>query len=569
MFRRLGRVWHKGNSRAARLGRLPARNFRPALEALEVRRLLSFGPPVPYNIGTQPSPLNNSTGSDGVTTGDFRGIGLTDLAVVHTVDKTLNILLNNGNGTFQPAVSYPCPNMELGATWVTAADLNGDGILDLAVLGNHNNSALDGVIDIFLANGDGTFQPAVSYSSGPGSRGGIAVADFNGDGLPDLAVADFNYGNPSSDVGILFNNGNGTFQAPVLVPVFQAARSVTVGDFNGDGIADLAVADGYGANDILDPNYPAGVTILLGHGDGTFTTAGQYNSPATPGGGTINPEFVITGDLRNKGITDVIVCDYDHNLNVFLGNGDGTFQPAVAYDTGEYPRTTAVVDVNGDGIPDLVVCNIGNSNVNPPEAGSVAVLLGNGDGTFQDAIQYTPFKYPGWLAVADFNGDGLPDVAVTRVQDGHSVNVMLNEPDTLTATGTTIQATAGQDFAAVVASFTDAGPNPGQATDYKAVINWGDGTPLSTGGVSVLGDGTYEVAASHKYAAAGSYSITITITDTRDPSRVAGASSDAEVSAPGSPGFRLGDAPPWAYAIVAGNKPFGKESDGATFGAPQ
>src|SRR5262249_33651403 len=158
----------------------------------------------------------------------------------------------------------------------------------------------------------------------------------------------------------------------------------------------------------LDQNYPAGVDILLGNGDGTFRAAGRYLSPATPGGGTINPEFVITGDLRNNGITDVIACNYDHNLNVFLGNGDGTFQPAVGYDTGEYPRATAVVDVNDDGIPDIVVANIGTVNPMEPEDGSVAVLLGNGDGTFQDAIQYTPFRYPGWLAVGDFNGDGLP-----------------------------------------------------------------------------------------------------------------------------------------------------------------
>jgi hypothetical protein len=428
MFRTMWRGWQRVKSRIARPGRPVTKGFRPALETLEIRALLSFAPPVSYNIGTQPSALNNSTGSDGVTTGDFRGIGLTDLAVVHTVDNTLNILLNNGDGTFQPAVSYPCPNMELGATWVTAADLNGDGILDLAVLGNHNNSALDGVIDIFIGNGDGTFRPAVSYSSGPGSRGGIAVGDFNNNGSLDLAVADFNYAGPYSFVGVLMNQGDGTFSAPQLVPVnFPAARSVTVGDFNGDGNADLAVADGVGVNGMLDPNWPAGVNILLGNGDGTFRDGGRYTSPATPGGGTVNPEFVTTGDLRNNGITDLIVCDYDHNLNVFLGNGDGTFQPAAGYDTGEYPRATSVVDVNGDGIPDLVVCNIGNSNVTPPEAGSVAVLLGNGDGTFQDAVQYTPFQFPGWVAVGDFNGDNLPDLAVTRVQDGHSVNVMLNQ----------------------------------------------------------------------------------------------------------------------------------------------
>jgi hypothetical protein len=188
--------------------------FRPVFEMLETRALLSFAAPVSYNIGTRPTPTNNSTGADGVTTGDFTGNGLTDLAVVHTVDNTLNILLNNGDGTFRPAVSYPCPNMELGATWVTAVDLNGDGILDLAVLGNHNNAALDGVMDVFLGNGDGTFKPAVSYSTGPGSRGGIVVGDFNGDGFPDLAVADFNYAGPFSYVGILMNRGDGTFGAP-------------------------------------------------------------------------------------------------------------------------------------------------------------------------------------------------------------------------------------------------------------------------------------------------------------------------------------------------------------------
>jgi hypothetical protein len=129
----------------------------------------------------------------------------------------------------------------------------------------------------------------------------------------------------------------------------------------------------------------------------------------------------------------VIVSDYDQNINVFLGNGDGTFQPAVGYTTGEYPRAVAIADVNGDGKPDLIVANVG---VGPGGAefakegalpGSVAVLLGNGDGTFQSPIQLTPFFYPGWLAVADFNGDGLPDIAVTQVQDGNAVGVLLNQ----------------------------------------------------------------------------------------------------------------------------------------------
>ena len=482
MFRAMWRGWPKGKAQSTKAGRRPRGKFRPTLEALEDRLLPSFAAPVSYNIGTQASQTNNSTSADGVTTGDFNGDGRLDLAVVHTKDNTLNILLNNGDGTFQPAGSYPCPNMELGATWVTAVDLTGNGILDLAVLGNHNDSALDGVIDIFIGNGDGTFQPAVSYSSGPGSRGGIAVGDFTSDGLPDLAVADFNYAGPASYVGILSNRGNGTFNPVQLVPVnYPAARSVTVGDFNHDGHADLAVADGVGTNGVLDQTYPAGMTILLGNGDGTFRTAGQYNSPATPGGGVVNPEFITTGDLRNNGITDLIVCNYDHNLNVFLGNGDGTFQPAVGYDTGQspggyeggdvngtYPRAVALADLTGDGKLDLVVANIGNSGTNPVQLGSVAILMGNGDGTFKVPIQYTPFNYPGWLAVGDFTGDGLPDIAVTRLQDGHSVNILMNQPE---------------DTSGNTRTYDGTGNNPANAT-------WGSaGTDLLRIVPAAYGDG--------------------------------------------------------------------------------
>jgi hypothetical protein len=317
------------------------------------------------------------------------------------------------------------------------------------------------------------------------------------------------------------NNGDGTFRAPSLVPVPQAARSVTTGDFRGIGRADLAVCDGEGYNGQLSTADPAGLTILLNNGDGTFTTAGQYDSPPTPGGGTVNPEAVYAVHLRNNGLTDVIVCDYDHNLNVFLNNGDGTFGPPVGVDTGEYPRAVAVADVNGDGVPDLVVGNVGNTGETPPAAGSVAVLLGNGDGTFLPPVQYTPFDYPGWLAVGDFNNDGLPDLAVTRVQDGHSVSVLLHQGETLRAAGTSLAATTGQRFAAVVASFADAGGGPGAAADYAAYLDWGDHSGLSTGGVSDNGDGTFDVAASHTYRSAGAYTVSVTVVDTRTPGRLA------------------------------------------------
>jgi hypothetical protein len=528
-------------------GRRPRgpRAARPALEALEARALPSFAAPVSYTIGTQ-----TDDGIDGVATGDFRGDGRADLAVVHSSDNTVNVLLNNGDGTFQPAVSYP--TAVLGPGFVFAGDFNGDGRLDLAVGGRHPTTT-HSLVSILLGNGDGTFQPAHTYDTGVGSRG-MTVGDFLGNGRLDIAVANFAMVDPThTSVGVLLNNGDGTFAPPSVTPVLGPVRSVAAGDFTGDGRADLAVADGLGIDGMLDPNYPAGMTVLLSNGDGTFTTAGHYLSPATPGDGIINPEYISTGDLRNNGVTDVIESDYDHNINVFLGNGDGTFRPAVGYDTGAYPRVTAVADLSGNGTPDLVVDNIGSWTDSPPEAGSVAVLRGNGDGTFQAPVQYTPFNYPNIMALGDFTGGGLPDLAVTQVHDGHSVGVLLNQGETLTATGATLQATAGQHFAAVVASFTDAGPNPGAATDYTAVIDWGDGTPLATGGVAVLGPGSYEVAASHTYASSGSYTVTVYAYDDRSAGRLAVTTTTAEVAdSAAPPGAAGAEAAALDPALLAG-----------------
>jgi hypothetical protein len=178
--------WRSGKSSAGKLGRVSRSRFQPALEALECRELLSFAAPVSYDVGTHTTQGLNGFGPQ-VITGDFNGDGHLDLAVTNTADDTVNILLGNGDGTFQSAVSYDAGLGSAGnPVWLAAADFNGDGKLDIAVEGNNE-------VSILLGNGDGTFATAATYSTGSssGNRGGLAVGDYFGNGRQDIAVAVF------------------------------------------------------------------------------------------------------------------------------------------------------------------------------------------------------------------------------------------------------------------------------------------------------------------------------------------------------------------------------------------
>jgi hypothetical protein len=249
-----------------------------------------------------------------------------------------------------------------------------------------------------------SFVAPLSYETGPGAVS-VAVRDFNGDGILDLAVA--NQG--SSDVSVLLGNGDGTVQTARNFATGSDPQSVVVGDFNGDGNPDLAV---------VDYNNNAGtVDVLLGNGDGTFRPARSYAA-----GG--NLRSVAVGDFNGDGIQDLAIANRgnspplftDGNVSVLVGNGDGTFKPATTYAAGPYPTFVAVGDFNGDGIQDLSVLGLDG----------VRVLLGNGDGTFQTS----PFSYvvgpgPSSLAVGDFNGDGWANLAVAT--GFNSVSILLND----------------------------------------------------------------------------------------------------------------------------------------------
>jgi VCBS repeat protein/Big-like domain-containing protein/FG-GAP repeat protein len=312
--------------------------------------------------GTLQPAVNYPVGSDpfSVTVGDFNGDGKQDLAVANNGSNNVSILLGSGDGTFQAAVNYSVGSNPVS---VTVGDFNGDGRLDLAVANHEGNK-----VSVLLGNGDGAFRAALNYAVGnwPVS---VAVGDFNRDGKMDLAVGS-QCANGSSckfgTISVLLCNGDGTFQAPVSYSVGAFPSSVTVGDFNGDGKQDLAVANRCGKDPSCSAYSTGTVSVLLGNGDGTFRRAGSYTV------GT-DPHSVTVGDFNGDGKPDLAVAGAS-GMRVLLGNGDGTFQAPVKFGAGSGPTTVAVGDFNGDGKPDLAVTCI----TYLPEGevvGNVSVLL--------------------------------------------------------------------------------------------------------------------------------------------------------------------------------------------------
>jgi hypothetical protein len=318
---------------------------------------------------------------------------------------------------FLPAVTYDSSGSP--AYSVAVADVNGDHKPDLLVANCGPTSAcgggINGVLGVLLGNGDGTFLPAVTYGSGGFGAGGVAVADVNGDGKPDLLVANDYY---SNTIGVLLGNGDGTFQSVVTYGSGGGGpETVVVADVNGDGRPDLVVANSSGCYACTDG---ALVGVLLGNGDGTFQPAVAYSS-----GGFMNnfgPLALVVADLNGDGRLDVamtnacgdIACSTKGSVGVLLGNGDGTFQPAATYPSSTAGFSVAVADVNGDRKPDLLVVNGCAVAINCP-LGTVGVLLGNGDGTFQASLDFSSGgDYPNSIAVSDVNGDGKPDLLVAN-----------------------------------------------------------------------------------------------------------------------------------------------------------
>ena len=361
-----------------------------------------FPPPVPYGAGNNPR---------SVAIGDFDRDGIQDFVVSLTANQ-VSVFLGNGTGgtgtgSFH-ALATSVFNVGTTPEQVVVGDFNGDGIQDLATA-----NAGSGNVSILLGSTGtaGTFSAAVNYNVQNIPRS-VAVGDFNGDGKQDLAVANTS----SNSVSILLGDGLGSFTATHL-PIGFSPYYVAVGDFNRDGKQDLAVTNRSGANNQ--------VSVLLGNGTGGFPAAQTF----VVGG---NPLSVAVGDFNGDGNQDLAIANTGAAdsvnvsvlINMTLTNASTvTFAAANTFPSGgSAPYSVVVGDFDGDGKQDLAV---GNQNSN-----NVSILKGNGDGTF--SLVGSPFpagSLPSAVAVGDFNGDGMQDLAVANytVSASQTVSILLRQ----------------------------------------------------------------------------------------------------------------------------------------------
>jgi FG-GAP-like repeat/FG-GAP repeat len=346
-------------------------------------------------------PVGPSPGA--IVAGDFNGDGRPDLAVSLTTTNSVAILPNIGGGRFGAPVTSTAWNEP---TSLVATDLDGDGILDLA--GNGSAGQGDPRIWTLRGVGDGTFGDLQGAVDGAAAAWGVATADFNGDGVPDLATTD---GSVPGHAIVLLGRGGGSFRSPMLYPVPFGPIAVVAGDFDGDGHMDLATVD-YG-----DSPRPGHVSFLFGTHRGRFTSAVTEPAP-------LSPTTAIAGDFNGDGRDDLAVSQQgsfgDRNdVAVYLGNRSRSPRFAGSFMPGFGGGAMAAADLNGDGRLDLACAFDGY------DRGGIAFAFGRGDGTFVaaatfDVGQNTPVD----VAIGDLNGDGIQDV-VTSGSAG--VSVMLGD----------------------------------------------------------------------------------------------------------------------------------------------
>ena len=313
-------------------------------------RARKFSAPVNYT-------LQSGSNATGIALGDLNGDGKKDVVTSGPGAQstgTVDVVLNNGNGTLGQQRSYPIggnpggsSNTQTSSGLVTS-DFNGDGKLDVAAAFSHAlpSGATAGGISVLLGNGDGTLRSAVNYSLGNFGPLCLVAGDFNGDGKLDLAAGVGTNFSPPGRLAILFRNGDGTFQSPTMIQVGSPAGTpiaLASGDLNGDGKLDLVAT-------VSDTNLNPSIVVLLGNGDRAFRQLAPITAPASG-------LALALADLNGDKIPDLVVadcCGLSESIYM-LGNGDGTFQSPHYFGSGSSLESIAVADWNGDGTAGLAI----------------------------------------------------------------------------------------------------------------------------------------------------------------------------------------------------------------------
>jgi hypothetical protein len=401
-------------------------------------------------------PDSNLCAPETVAIADFNGDHKLDLAAADYFGMRVSIFLGNGDGTFQPQ-SDQLKFLLSNPSMIAAADLNGDGNIDLVVNDQSNNIA--DAIAVLPGKGDGTFTQKLGYRTGVIGGGdtpcSIAIADFNGDQKLDIA----NCNDGGNSVTVVLGNGDETFSYTRAWGTGDAPRGIAVGDFNGDGKEDIA------ATNQLDNT----VSVLLGNGDGTF-----YSRPDADWFAGVIPAVA---DFNGDGKVDLLTSGGVYNtLSLMLGKGDGTFEPRVDFEPGTGPGVTG--DFNHDGKPDFAVVVPCDSSC---ISSFVRVYIGNGDGTFKPHVDYAVPFTANFLAAADFNSDGQLDLAVTfsTIPPNHGLRILLGNGDgtfsnfgdlTLEAVGNVVTADFNGD------GKTDLATADEWNSSFNILLGNGDGT---------------------------------------------------------------------------------------------
>ncbi|HSY64202.1 MAG TPA: FG-GAP-like repeat-containing protein, partial [Terriglobales bacterium] len=379
------------------------------------------------NYYAQPTQIGNGLlYSVGIASGDFNGDGIPDFVVGNAKSgghvAGFTVFLSNPDGSMKPGVNYNPGTTTYELEYVAVADFDGDGNLDIAA------TDANGGVWIFAGDGTGNFtvtsSPFATDAQGGSAAFGVIASDFNGDGKPDLAVVN---SGATGDVGVLINTstgpGNFSFAAPS--PVLPLSST---------SVAEITAADlGNKQTGFVVPLFGAGAVALFpGNGDGTFQTGSFPLTNCVNGQPCQKPVEAAIADVNGDGIPDIIVTVNDQGITqgavVALGTGVGTFQSTMhlfpcSLQSQNFgapdPNGVKIVDLNRDGKPDIICTN--------PNFGTVSVLYGKGDGTFYDPIEFPAGHQPWDIAIADVNGDGALDVVVSDDgQDFSGITVLLN-----------------------------------------------------------------------------------------------------------------------------------------------